>query len=32
LVCASIEASQDWEVLYTNTTTPQGMMLARKIA
>jgi len=32
LVCASIEASKDWEVLYVDTTTPQGMMLARKIA
>lgn len=31
LVCASIVASDDWEVLYQDTSTPQGMMLARKI-
>ena len=32
LVCASIEASEDWEVLYIDRTIPQGMLLARKIA
>jgi hypothetical protein len=31
LVCASIKASKDWEILYTDTTTPQGLMLAKKI-
>lgn len=32
LVCASIKASKDWEVLYINSTTPQGMMLAKKVS
>ncbi len=30
LVCASISASDEWEILYQDTTTPQGMLLARK--
>jgi predicted O-methyltransferase YrrM len=32
LVCASIKASKHWEVLYINSTIPQGMMLAKKVS
>ena len=32
LVCASIKSNPDWEVLYIDRTTPQGMMLARKVS
>lgn len=30
LVCALMEASGDWEVLYRDATTPQGLVVARR--
>ena len=32
LVCASIAADPEWEILYQDKSTPQGMMLAKKLA
>ncbi len=30
LVCAAVAASPDWEVLYRDRTTPQGLLVARR--
>lgn len=30
LVCGSIEANDDWNTIYTDMTTPQGIMVAKK--
>jgi len=32
LVCASIYCSPEWEIIYQDASTPQGLMVARKIA
>ena len=31
LICAAIRASKDWEILYRDATTPQGLIIARRV-
>jgi len=31
LVCAAISASKDWETLYQDATTPQGLLIVRRV-
>ncbi|MDY7001289.1 MAG: hypothetical protein SVS15_05855 [Thermodesulfobacteriota bacterium] len=31
LACAAIRASKDWKILYRDATTPQGLIIARRV-
>ena len=31
LICAAVRASKDWEILYQDATTPQGLIIARRV-